>query len=318
MEKSLNKQDSSILNSKQKNFLFKCVVMLCIIVLYIAHLMPQYENSYAATLVDKVDRLCSIDGPKIVLIGNSNVAFGFNSELIEQEMGMPVVNMGLHGGLGNLFHDNMIGYNVHEGDIYVVSHCTYWNEGKIENYIAAWATVENHKELWKLIPKNEYISMVKSFPAYVKKMSANHSSMKDIGAGEGYTRDIINEYGDVAVQREHKASSEGRDIWAPITSAAEFDVLNEWNRYLEERGAKMVVSSFPVYYDNWPSDDAYMDTYQQDLVDGLDCDVISYWKDYAYPKEYFYDTEYHLTNEGAEVRTKQLIEDLKAWQNAQK
>ena len=29
--------------------------------------------------------------------------------------------------------------------------------------------------------------------------------------------------------------------------------------------------------------------------------------------DYFYDTKYHLTEEGAKVRTKQLIMDLKRW-----
>lgn len=60
-----------------------------------------------------------------------------------------------------------------------------------------------------------------------------------------------------------------------------------------------------------------MEQYQGELEEGLECDVISYWKDYTYPKEYFYDTEYHLTSEGADVRTRQLISDLKAWQNTE-
>lgn len=32
---------------------------------------------------------------------------------------------------------------------------------------------------------------------------------------------------------------------------------------------------------------------------------------------YFAKTRYHLTNEGAEVRTNQLIFDLKGWTNCQ-
>jgi len=32
-----------------------------------------------------------------------------------------------------------------------------------------------------------------------------------------------------------------------------------------------------------------------------------------YDYKYFFDTRFHLTTEGAKLRTKQLIEDLKAW-----
>ena len=45
----------------------------------------------------------------------------------------------------------------------------------------------------------------------------------------------------------------------------------------------------------------------------LDSDIISDYTEYFYPYHYFYDTDLHLTEEGAIVRTKQLISDLKNW-----
>lgn len=49
------------------------------------------------------------------------MAFGFQSEQIEEAFGLPVVNLGLHGGLGNAFHEEMAKINVCEGDIYYLS-----------------------------------------------------------------------------------------------------------------------------------------------------------------------------------------------------
>ena len=68
----------------------------------------QYLNNYQASVIDKIQRLESIKEPKIILVGNSNVAFGINSKMIEDALGMPVVNLGLHGAMGNTFHENMI------------------------------------------------------------------------------------------------------------------------------------------------------------------------------------------------------------------
>ncbi len=83
--------------------------------------MPQYLNNYMAALIDKNERLCSIDEPKIVLVGNSNLAFGINSAMIEEAFSMPVVNMGMHGGIGNPFNEQAAVQNVHEGDIVILS-----------------------------------------------------------------------------------------------------------------------------------------------------------------------------------------------------
>lgn len=75
----------------------------------------QYNDNYDAALVDKVDRLKSITEPKIILVGDSNVAFGINSKKIEEELGMPVVNLGLHGALGNAFHEQIAKLNIGGG-----------------------------------------------------------------------------------------------------------------------------------------------------------------------------------------------------------
>ncbi len=285
-----------------------------IILIYLIMLIPQYSKSYFGALQDKVDRLETIQGPKIVLIGNSNVAFGYNSALLSEKMGMPVVNMGFHGGLGNKFHEDMMDYNVQPGDIYVVSHITYWNTGRIESPIDAWAVAENHPKLWHLIKKVDYKHMFKAFPSYIKKCVTRHITLEDMNEPSGaYARSSFNEYGDIGVDRNHVEKAYSEEIWAPITSKAEFDSLNEWNTYLQSRGASLVIAGFPIMYDHWPVDDEYMDTFQSDMENGFECAVISKWRDYCYPDEFFYDTQYHLTTEGANARTEQLIRDLTAY-----
>lgn len=91
--------------------LLNTIILCAIITVFIYKIIPAYEQSYSASLADKVDRLESLNEPKIVLIGNSNLAFGIDSEKIEQEMKMPVVNMGLHGAIGNAFHEEMAKVN---------------------------------------------------------------------------------------------------------------------------------------------------------------------------------------------------------------
>src|SRR5690606_31597265 len=54
-------------------------------------------NDYAKAAGLKRQRLASLPGPKVVMIGGSNLAFGVDSPLVEQITGCPVANMGMNG-----------------------------------------------------------------------------------------------------------------------------------------------------------------------------------------------------------------------------
>ena len=120
----MNKHNLSTSSFKNKKpllcFLAKGVLLLVVLFLFCFEIvMPQYLYGFNASIIDKVQRAESIKEPKILLIGNSNLVFGIDSEMIEEEIGMPVVNMGVHAGLGNAFLDNMSRYFVNEGeDVY--------------------------------------------------------------------------------------------------------------------------------------------------------------------------------------------------------
>ena len=57
-------------------------------------------NNYLASSIDKHYRLDSLGSPRLILVGGSNLAFGVDSKYMEQRLGMPVVNMATHAGLG--------------------------------------------------------------------------------------------------------------------------------------------------------------------------------------------------------------------------
>lgn len=92
--------------------------------------------------------------------------------------------------------------------------------------------------------------------------------------------------------------------------------LNRLNECVNSQGADMVVAGYPIAYGKYSefTQDDFVE-FEKKLADELDCNVISDFTDYFYPYDYFYNTGYHLTNKGAEVRTNQLISDLKCWLN---
>lgn len=98
-----------------------------------------------------------------------------------------------------------------------------------------------------------------------------------------YSRNSFNKYGDLYIYREHQASVDDLETFAPVVDSSEIETLNYWNRYLSERGSYLVVAGYTIYYDKLPVDDEYTESYQSSLEQQLDCSVISYWSDYTYP-----------------------------------
>lgn len=314
MGERMDKHNFCIFNFK---FVIKLFLLLFMIACFCFHLSPQYTNGYNASLIDKVDRLTSIDEAKIVLIGNSNLAFGIDSEKIEAAFEMPVVNMGLHGDLGNVFHERMAELNVHEGDIYIISHTNFSDDGAIYDRNLAWITLENHIRLWRILRCEDYLPMIKSYPNYLKRCTSlwlGHSG--NLVPNNVYSRAAFNEYGDIEWEDnglEH-TFSEG-EIWVPEISDNVVERLNKLNTNLRERGAILFIAAYPIAQTEYtPEREAYIE-FQKILKEKLDAPVISDYTDYIYPKEYFYNTALHLNNVGKKIRTLQLIQDIKNQKN---
>ncbi len=294
-------------------FFVKLIVLtLGLFVFCFLVVMPQYTGNYQAAMLDKVQRLKSTEGPKIVLIGNSNLTFGIDSRMLEEAFGMPVVNMALHAGTGNAFNEQVAKYNVNEGDIYVIAHTNYDDEDIIKNQMLAWITIENHWELYSLIRPEDWPQMIKAYPTYLRKcLTMWRTETGNRESDDCYRRSAFNEYGDIYYPRpESVGGIDFSSVTINHMSAAAANRLNELGSYLEERGAKMVIAAYPVaVYEKTPTEEEYYEM-GREMSELLNYPVISDFRDYRIDQSYFYDTHTHLTDEGARIRTEQFIEDL--------
>lgn len=313
------------MNSNMKHFTYKVFGFLCIFTMSVILVVGfdffvignQHLGNYEASLIDKVARLQSIQEPKIVLIGDSNVCFGIDSAQIEEAFGMPVVNMGLHGGLGNGFHENMIPLGVSEGDIVIISHA-YYNYDTIGNTSLAWITLEKHSELWPIVHKEDLFGMLRAYPRYFRESLVYFlkGSQDNIPAEDTiYSRSAFNKYGDNLRRFTATYQFDENSLVVPKISEMRIDRLNTIHKELEEIGATLLIAGYPIGAGEYTPDASEYDAFEEELRTVLDCEVISHFTDYFIPYEYFYDTNLHLTLEGVDIRTKQLIADLKNWMN---
>lgn len=76
-----------------------------IIIFYILYKIPMYSksNTYLNGIHYKHELLKVTSSPRLLLHGGSNIAFGIDSEKLEKELSIPVINLGIHAGLGATF-----------------------------------------------------------------------------------------------------------------------------------------------------------------------------------------------------------------------
>ena len=202
--------------------------------------------------------------------------------------------------------------NIRENDIVVVCHSDYGDDGTIVLPDIAWISLENHELLWKVPDWKQWIELIPALPDYI----FNATSLWLGGLGNqieqlDYARVSFNKYGDNECERnlntyEFKAG----DIKVSEISDECVERLNELNSYCEDVGAKMVIAAYPIaIVPDMPTEEEYIE-FQEELDQKVNCDVISNYPDYFMDVKYFYDSNLHLTNEGAEIRTNLLIEDL--------
>lgn len=275
--------------------------------------MPQYSTEYSAALRDKFARAKAIDQPKIILVGGSNVAFGFDSKMLEKEMAMPVVNFGLHASLGQEFHSDLLKGQIKRGDIIILAPEYYDYLEDYCDYVMAWVAIENDFSLFIAAARERHLDgLLDAFPTYLRRaMDHFFDNLNGRALINELSRENFNDFGDYAVPRPEliiEAGMTNSFVSASLSDSLR-DYWNDLDQFVIGKKATLYMSSPPIVFEEVRVD---LDALQTQLEENLNFPVISKLADYVYPMDYFYDTGFHLNDHGRKIRTEQLIKDLKS------
>lgn len=286
------------------------VIISCLILTF-GLVMPQYSNEYMASLRDKYARIRAIDEPKIILVGGSNVAFGFDSELLEKEMAMPVVNFGVHANLTQAFPVDIIKKHIKPGDIVILAPEYYDYTDQDCDYVLAWLAIEDDIPLLRAAAGAGHLDgLLTAFPTYFRRaMNRFFSRFLEVNEIE-LTREEFNAWGDYDILRPERVVKVGETNSFMSASLSDFlcDYWNGLNDFIHKKGASLYMSCPPIALEQLDVD---LVSIQNELETKLNFPVISKLTDYVYPIDYFYDTGFHLNDHGRVLRTRQLVSDLK-------
>ena len=290
----------------------------------IAMLSPSvYDYTLNGGLDEKYDRLTSIDGEKIIVVGGSSVAFGLDSKKLESYTGMPVVNFGLYADLGTKLMLDLSRDGIGKGDVVVLA--PELDAQTLSLFFSSENTLRafdgNFDLMWSL-PVDDILSLVGGMWSFsYSKLAARDKAKPD---PEGaYNSKNLNEYGDLVYERQENVMLEYYDpnktvnLTPEALNNADFrefcDYVNDYIRYAERKGATVLFSYCPI--NEWGLAEGVSEEsiaeYTELLEDNINCTFISDIGDYILEPGYFYDTNFHLNDTGVALRTARLARDIR-------
>lgn len=294
------------------------VIPFTSVVLLGIFLPPVFENSFVGALDDKVERLYSIDEPKIVIVGGSSVAFGIDSALIEEYTGMPVVNFGLYAALGTKLMLDLSRDAIGKDDVVIIA--PELDAQTLSLYFSSSTTLratDGSPELLLKLPAEHYPSLIgASWDFATEKLEYLRGTLPDPDGV--YNSKNFNEYGDLDYPRECNIMSSYYDkngiiaLESEIFSSDFVEYLNEYVEDAEAKGASVYFSFSPLNSAALAAgtDEESISAFEAFIDENISAARISAVSDYLYDKAYFYDTNFHLNDAGVVKHSANLTRDI--------
>ena len=283
-------------------------------------LPPQYSESFMGELPGKVRLLSETEGPRIILLGGSAVAFGVDSTCLQEQLpGWRTVNFGMYAALGTTVMLELSKNLIRPGDLVVL--LPEQSRQTLSDFFdpdVFWQGADGATELLLPLSPGHLLQLLGAFPYFAaRKFQAflHPSSPSD----SVYVRSSFNERGDLtAAVCQSNIMEDGWDITSPVSFSPDVldpsfvQAVNAYARQIRSVGAECVYMFCPINARAVTGEEGAADFYEV-LLDQLDMDLIGDPSESIMDAEWFYDTNFHLNAAGRQVYTRLLAENLKAW-----
>lgn len=299
-----------------KKFLYNIAVFCVFAVLVpgiLAFSLPSNENNYLRAYGLKKERLRNLPPGRILLVGFSELAFGLDSPAIEKALGMPVVNCGIHGGLGlDIILDDAVN-DCRKGDIVVVA--PNYSLVRLEGQESSVPyLVDLFPEKWGEISMgNRMVALKGLYRLLDSKLQIlfDRSKGKQLNGWE-YNAQNFNEYGDEYAHRLDTVAHNRILPYAPPSKmdSEVFHSFIERLKIIEQKGCRVYLIGSVI------QDESY-EAAREDIATIVDSFTAAGYpyilscEEVAVPNECLYNYAMHCNEKGTRLYTAKLIQALK-------
>ena len=250
--------------------------------------------------------------PRLLITGGSGAHYTIDSDYLQQELGIPVINLGLDGPIGlDVILPSVI-EEVKPGDtvLLIPEYLLLLDKDGFGDRSSSFGIAIGKPRLGD-IPVKQFLqdTIALGIPS-LRAIAKSGVDLATQGEFTGYYSDPVDRNGDPTTVKERQ-----QDWWKlPINqsiSRHSFERIKKFNEEVAAKGGKLVLSLPWVYGNNSERTLKNVKT---------TADNLSKIAPTIYDKQslniqdnvsYFADTHYHLMPEGRKARAKQLVEELK-------
>jgi hypothetical protein len=265
------------------------------------------KSDYMASIVDKHNALAKIKGPKIIFSGGSNLVFGINCAQIQSQVGMPVMNLSLHAGLGTSFILKELKSSIKPGDIVFLSlEYLLDTDGEYKLKKKASQGFPEARNFFSYDLREEISIEIDQVRADFLALFASEGSQQK--NPDLYTRKAFNPHGDIDIGSN--TSQLGSGMAKPVLSYRYWEtiaLLNDFYRFAKSQHVDVyfVYPCFPA--SAYEINEEVITKVAADLTKDLSMEVLGNPTDFVFPDSLFFDTIYHLNSSGRKMRTEKLV-----------
>lgn len=300
-----------------RNLLQVALLTAVMIALIFIAIRPDPSHYFAGSLLQE-ELLANTPSPRIILVGGSNVSFGLDAALMQRELGIPVINDGLHAGLGIAPLRELEEY-LHPGDIVIISleYQLFANRDVMDGditFLSDWIEyspkrIQYLSDPWREAPAL-YATMLqrkvnRQVNLYLFGGSLDEERTIFIGTKYNANGDFVGH-----LQRESTPRKKIPFDPYPVTQIQQdiFMVLEDFYQAARAKGAEVYFEAPASRESNCETTGATsMAIFYETFAERSSIPVLTPIEEVCLPDQYFFDTAYHLNAEGRQLRTQRLI-----------
>lgn len=292
---------------------------------------PLDQQHMLAAMIDKHAALAD-SRARILIVGGSSAAFGVDSERISRELSVPVVNLGLHAGLGVEFMLREVAAVATDDDLVILcpepmlsldgqyklkclAESLYPPSGAYferDLNLDAAIYIERFRHRLSVFRRSLFLPDTESSPVIDNRRNGDSLSSDTLDAlhASWYTRQAFNSFGDHIA---HANDASPRPLsFEKVSPYESWNAIFAMNEFANGFGGAVFFYHAPLLENVVAGSDAFSAMYQADLDRKLCVRQLNTFTDSLFPLELFFDSALHLNGEGRQEHTGRLIAALKS------
>lgn len=316
---------------KQKTIILTALLLILLLplsLLAVDRLLPAYyAESYYAELSPMLQRIQRSEGKRLIVLGNSDVAFGLDGAMLEslledQGLRYTVCPFGLYAAVGMSAMLSLTENELRQGDLVVL--VVEPVSEALSSYFGATAFLKCAESDPGLLLRLNSFQQQSVLGNYIEYLQTRFSYYREGTAPvlrDVYAKSSFDSRCDLRYPRNGNQMPLGFDSSAMVSLAdvqidkAFIEQIQAYCRKAEQSGARVCLTFSPVnsaaLRDHSPE---AVWTFFQRVHAAFPCPIISDPNQYLMDSGWFYDSNFHLNSAGAAVRTAMLASDIAAFE----